>query len=487
MISMSVVHSIRVMRKEGCSIAAIARELHVSEPTVRKYLKVRDLSPKPPVRKSRPSKIDPWVPLIEQWLAEDRQSWSKQRHTATCIHQRLLDEGADVSLSTVTRKVNELRKRFRLERESGFLDLSWHEGEAQADFGQTDVWWRGARRRMRFFVLSFPYSNTAVACLTPGENAECTCAALRWLFERLGGVPGRIVFDNAAGVGRKRRDGEVRYTDLFTAFRAHYGFDATLCNPYAGHEKGNVEAKVGAIRRALFVPVPKAYGYESFNRDLFERCMAMSDKPHYRKGQDESSLFERDRAALLPLPGTGFDPVDYRRMKSDKYGAVTLEGNHRYFAGIEHAGRELIVGLRADSVEILTADGRPVGMHERAYGQAPTSSDDPVNQLEALVFRANAWPNSKVRDQMADPLRSWLDQCGRIELQGHLRTLLSVSRDVGFRTTLDAMSDVLATTGALDAASVELQAARLRSGAEPIVYDDPIDLSEYDMAFSDLD
>lgn len=67
---------------------------------------------------------------------------------------------------------------------------------------------------MRFFVLSFPYSNTAVACLTLGENAECTCAALRWLFERLEGFPKRIVFDNAAGVGRKRRDGEVRCADL---------------------------------------------------------------------------------------------------------------------------------------------------------------------------------------------------------------------------------------------------------------------------------
>ncbi|RYQ29661.1 transposase [Bifidobacterium pseudolongum subsp. globosum] len=447
MISMSVVHSIRSMRKEGCSVAAMARELNVSEPTVRKYLKVRDLSPKPPVKRARPSKIEQWVPLIEQWLAEDRESWSKQRHTATRIHERLVHEhGADVSLSTVNRKVGELKRQFRLERESGFLDLSWHEAEAQADFGQTDVWWRGVRTRMRFFVLSFPYSNTTVACLTPGENAECTCAALRGLFERLEGVPRRIVFDNAAGVGHKRKDGGVRYTELFAAFRAHYGFDSTLCNPYSGHEKGNVEAKVGAIRRALFVPVPKAYGYESFNADLFERCMAMADK----------------------------------------YGAVTLEGRHRYFTGIEHAGRELIVGLRADSVEILDTTGKPIGMHERAYGDAPTSSDDPVNQLEALVFRANAWPNSKVRDALPDPLRSWLDQQGRIELQGHLRTMLAVSRDTGWRTAIDAMGDVLSATGTLDAASVELQAARLRAGNEPIVYDEPVDLSEYDIAFSDL-
>lgn len=197
MISMSVIHSIRCMRKEGASVAAIARELGISEPTVRKYLREVDLSDRPPVRRERPSKIDRWVPLIEGWLAEDRRTWSKQRHTATRIHRRLVDEcGADVSLSTVTRKVRELKREFGLERQRGFLDLSWHPGEAQADFGQSDVYWKGVRRRMHYFVLSFPHSNTAVACLTPGENAECTCQALKDLFTRLGGVPTRIVFDN---------------------------------------------------------------------------------------------------------------------------------------------------------------------------------------------------------------------------------------------------------------------------------------------------
>ena len=83
MISMSVIHSIRCMRKEGASVAAIARELGISEPTVRKYLREVDLSDRPPVRRERPSKIDRWVPLIEGWLAEDRRTWSKQRHTVT--------------------------------------------------------------------------------------------------------------------------------------------------------------------------------------------------------------------------------------------------------------------------------------------------------------------------------------------------------------------------------------------------------------------
>ena len=108
---------------------------------------------------------------------------------------------------------------------------------------------------MRHFVLDFPYSSIGPSQLMPGENAECTCQALRNLFEWLGGVPERIVYDNAAGVGRKWFDG-IRLTRLFQALQAHYGFEYTFCNPYSGHEKGGVEARVGAVRRRLFVPVP---------------------------------------------------------------------------------------------------------------------------------------------------------------------------------------------------------------------------------------
>lgn len=142
--------------------------------------------------------------MIEQWLAEDRANWRKQRHTATRIWERLRDEhGAEVSLSTVTRAVARLRREFAAERDEAFMDLVWHPGEAQADFGEVDVLLRGVVQRMHHFVLDFPYSNVGLVQLMPGENAECTCLALRNLFEWLGGVPERIVFDNAAGVGHK--------------------------------------------------------------------------------------------------------------------------------------------------------------------------------------------------------------------------------------------------------------------------------------------
>lgn len=88
MISMPQIQSIRSRRRNGESIASIARSERVSEPTVRKYLRVDDLSARPPVRRRRGSVLDEWLPVIEGMLAEDRETWRKQRHTATRIHER---------------------------------------------------------------------------------------------------------------------------------------------------------------------------------------------------------------------------------------------------------------------------------------------------------------------------------------------------------------------------------------------------------------
>lgn len=61
MISMPQIQSIRSRRRNGESIASIARSERVSEPTVRKYLRVDDLSARPPVRRRRGSVIDEWL------------------------------------------------------------------------------------------------------------------------------------------------------------------------------------------------------------------------------------------------------------------------------------------------------------------------------------------------------------------------------------------------------------------------------------------
>lgn len=65
MTGMPKVQSIRRRRMNGESVASIARSENAGEPTVRKYLKAGDLSPRPPVRRRRAeSVVDRYVPAM---------------------------------------------------------------------------------------------------------------------------------------------------------------------------------------------------------------------------------------------------------------------------------------------------------------------------------------------------------------------------------------------------------------------------------------
>lgn len=83
-------------------------------------------------------------------------------------------------------------KRWREEHRlpsDGYLELEWHPGEAQVDFGMARAVVGGDRVDVHCLVVTFPYSNMRYCAALPGENAECVCAGLRTVFEHIGAVP----------------------------------------------------------------------------------------------------------------------------------------------------------------------------------------------------------------------------------------------------------------------------------------------------------
>lgn len=483
MISMPVVQDIRKLARSGCSVAEISRETGASEPTVRKYIRKDDFSPKVPVRKSAPSKLDPHKPTIDAWLEEDRRNWHKQRHTAKRIHERLVDEcGFAGSYSTVQRYVKSYKESHKDQRDE-YLDLEWRPGEMQVDFGQADFRVVGVRKRMHNLVCDFPFSNVGLAQVFPGETAECVCEGLKAVFEYVGGVPARIVFDNATGVGRKVC-GEIRASELFAAFAEHYGFDYSFCNPRSGWEKGGVENKVGALRRALFVPVPQFDRIDLYNRRLLDECMRHSDKEHYRKGEGQLALFEEDCFALRPLPAAPFSAVSYGTYGTDKYGNVVLDGRHRYSTDPAYGKCDVTVGQGAFEVSIYSLDGTLIATHPRAYGKKPTESVDPVSQLALLCRKPGGWADSRVRTALPDELREWMDAREAPDRARTLRLLRDVCEESGWSPAVDALSQVVGVGGSVDRATVGILAAGMANGRGAVVYDEPVDMSDYDAAFA---
>lgn len=132
--------------------------------------------------------------------------------------------------------------------------------------------------------------------------------------------PQRLIFDNATGVGRRIGD-QVRLTELFRRFKAHHGFELSFCNPASGHEKGNVERKVGYIRSNLFVPVPYVDDLPIFNRhDLLEQGQKLMQKAHYKKQLPERLCLRPTGRRFLPLPRQRFNVCRYEYARADGYG-----------------------------------------------------------------------------------------------------------------------------------------------------------------------
>ena len=75
MLKMSQINHIRDLSKCGYNVSEIHRKTGADHKTIEKYLAKEDFSEEPPKRKVRKSILDPYKPLIHEWIEEeDRKS-----------------------------------------------------------------------------------------------------------------------------------------------------------------------------------------------------------------------------------------------------------------------------------------------------------------------------------------------------------------------------------------------------------------------------
>lgn len=476
---MSVQENIRTLDSQGVAGREIARQLGVSRDVVSKYAGLADYSPHPPVPVARPggSVLTGFEQIIERWLGGDQRRPRKQRHTAKRVFDRLVEEHAFVgTYSPVQRFVRKWKARNRQAGE-GFTELVWPAGTAQVDFGQAEAIIAGVRLVLHIFVVTFPFSNMRFVQAYRGETAECVCHGLRTVFEHIGASPRHLVFDNATGIGR-RVGTRVVETKLFGAFKLHYRSESRYCNPYSGHEKGNVENAVGFLRRNLMVPEPEAATLQGLNDVLMARCTALAATIHYRKGLPVGELFAHDIAASLALPGVAFDPVRYESRTTDKTGNLLVDGN-TYAAGPSFHSRSLTVGLRHDVVQILDEHAVPIRSFPRAFGRQTETIFEPASLLPLLVTKPGSWSHSPLRALVPDPVRDWLDKASASDRRRLLTAVDAATGSAGFDAAIRAADTLIQRGDAPEMAAVGMLARRLAEGSTPAA--ENVDLSVYDI------
>ena len=123
-------HAVRI---EGLSERAVARRFGIDPRTVSKMMKFS--VPPGYVRKKPPAKpkLDPFIPVIDQILRDDKSRPKKQQHTSKRIFERLRDEHGFTGGITI---VKDYVAGWRQRAQEMFVPLVHPPGPVQADFGE---------------------------------------------------------------------------------------------------------------------------------------------------------------------------------------------------------------------------------------------------------------------------------------------------------------------------------------------------------------
>jgi transposase len=420
---------------EGMSLRGIAKKTGHHFNTVKKYVDKEDWNAEYKGRKEQTSKLDPLKGVIDEWLKADMKRSRKYRRTATKIYNDLAKSaeyspqllvGKQSVINYVSKRKKELSKQTYNTAMFGVHTMC----EAQVDFGDILVKRsNGSEEVWHELVVSFPWSNAGFAQVCRYETKECLCEALIKIFVYIGGVPMRILFDNmSSAVVHVEEHGNRKLTEMFMRFVMHHRFKAEFCNPDSPHEKGNVENKVGYIRRNYLLPPPEIVDLEKFNAELLEVCMEDLKREHYVKKEEIHKLFSAEQEELIPLPREQFRVFTLEKAKTDKYSFIHYE-NNRYSTSPEYAKCEMWLEIGAHELRILNSKYEHIATHERVYGRESQPVINFENYIGELSRKPRAFLSSPYFPTLPEPVQKYLKNCVYAELKKMLLTLVPIIKD----------------------------------------------------------
>jgi transposase len=365
----------------------------------------------PGYRRKEPAKrpkLGPWIGVIDAILEEDKSQPAKQRHTAQRIFDRLRAEHGFPGGYTI---VKDYVRGAMMRRREMFVPLTHAAGTAQADFGEALVIVGGEEQKAHYFVIDLPHSDDGFVMAFPAETTEAFLESHIQAFAYFGGVPTSILYDNTKlAVARILGDGTRQKTRAFSELQSHYLFTEKFGRPAKGNDKGKVEGLVGYARRNFLVPVPRVASWEELNQRLLNACRARRARRLRGHRETIGERFERDRAALLPLPVSEYEACEKRVARVSSMSLVRYRSND-YSVPTEYGHRDVLVKGYVHEV-VIVCGSQVIARHRRSY-QREDMVFDPLHYLALLEQKARAL------DQAA-PLVGWeLPECF-----AHLRRLL---------------------------------------------------------------
>ena len=335
----------------------------------------------------------PWRPRIEAWLSGERPL------RLVRVHELLEREGVDVSYNTLRRYV---------QRELGLggprVTVRLAEAppgeEAQVDFGH--VGWLveegGKRRKLWALLVTLSYSRHLFVWPTLTQTVRDVCEGLDAAWRFFGGVPRRLVLDNASSMVTLPHAQAPVLQRAFQEYAHARGLFIDPARVRRPQDKGRVENAVPYVRER-WCDGERFLGLADARRSAEAWCHAVAGaRVHGTTRQVPRDVFAaEEKAHLLPPPTSPFDVPTWSQAKVHPDHHVQV-ARSLYSVPTTYIGRTLDVRLDSTSVR-LYAGAQLVKVHRRVLpGQRSTDVADypstkaayALRSVDALVAAAHA-------------------------------------------------------------------------------------------------
>ncbi|HEX9504360.1 MAG TPA: IS21 family transposase [Patescibacteria group bacterium] len=227
------------------NIKQISEILGISLATVYKYKAISNLNSKLPTDSNYPSKLAPFVNLIEAEI-------KRGVFNSVKIHRKLTENGCQASYSLVNSLVRDkviqkkVRKQLYQRVETAPAE------QAQVDWGHFGkIIIDGQKFNLYVFAYQLAYSRIIYAEFVTSQKQLVLQRCHIHAFNKLG-VPKKIRYDNMKTVvtSRKKVNDKVyiNYNFEFLNFAKYYKFEPEACPPYYPQSKGKIESTVKYIK-----------------------------------------------------------------------------------------------------------------------------------------------------------------------------------------------------------------------------------------------
>ena len=337
---------VRLHHAERWPVGTIARQLGVHHSVVRRVLARTGLLPVTPA--ARPSHIEPYLPLMRETL--DKYPTLR----ASRLLEMMRARGYRGRPSRFREVVATIRPRPKAE---AYLRLSMLPGEqAQVDWAHFGKLRLGrAERTLMAFVVVLSWSRRVFVRFFLDARMPSFLRGHVQAFERLGGVPRVLLYDNLRSAVLERRGDLIRFHPTLLALAAHYRFAPRPCAPARGNEKGRVERAIRYLRDSFFA----ARRFADLD-DLNAQADAWCDGPALdrpwpgERARSVRDAADEERVVLLPLPDEPFPCEETLAVQVGKTPYVRFDLND-YSVPHTHVRRQLAVLADLETVRVVDA------------------------------------------------------------------------------------------------------------------------------------